>query len=107
MIYHSDDRATHSATATSQNNIATVDIDRLIVALVIFISIGIDEKFTWREEHNTTAIGLCCGNSTYNSRLVRYIIVRDRTIRCNVKNGMRDIGNRFVEIVIARIRKIG
>jgi hypothetical protein len=75
MINLSNDRATLSAAATSQNNMATVNIDRLVI-----ISIGIDEKFTWREEDYAPAIGLCRINSSLDSLLIRQSIIGDRTI---------------------------
>ena len=75
MINLSNDRATLSAAATSQNNMAAVNIDRLVI-----ISIGIDEKFTWREEDYAPAIDLCRINSSLDSLLVRQIIIGNRTI---------------------------
>ena len=98
----SDDRAALSAAATFQNNIAAADAYRLVV-----IGIGIDEKFTRRKEHNASAIGLCCGNCSFDGTLVRQGIIGDRTISRDIEYGMRDIGNGFAEVVIARIRKIG
>ena len=98
----SDNRASRSATATSQNNIAAVDVDGFVV-----ISIGIDEKFTRWKEDNATAVGFCGGNGTYDGALVRQMIIGDSTITGDVEYGMCDIGNRFGEVVIARVGKVG
>ena len=102
VIDLSDDRAARSAAAASENDMAASDVDRFVR-----VRIGIDEKFSRREEDDTAAIGLGSGDGTPDGALVGLVIIREGTIGGDIEHGMGDIGHGLAEVVIARVGEIG
>ena len=102
VVHLADDRASASATASSEDDIAVADVDGLVV-----VDIGVDEKFARRKEDDAAVVLLGCGNSAYDSCLVGEAIVGDGAMICDIEYVALDTGDWLTKVVIARVGKIG